>query len=233
MTVERCLIVNADDFGLSAGVNRGVIRAHDKGIVTSASLMVHMPAAAQAVALARSRPSLSLGLHVDIGEWYYENGRWIAQYQRALPNDLQALKAAVCAQLELFRCLTDTQPTHLDSHQHVHKREPIRSILCELAMELGVPLRHFHPGLSYEGAFYGQDGEGTSLSGRIKDSFLVEIIQTLNCEVTELCCHPAAEVDFRSHYSNERLQELEALCSPIVFEAIVRERVSLASFANI
>ena len=50
MSPSRILIVNADDFGLSAGVNCGIVEAHDKGIVTSASLMVHMPAAAEAVA---------------------------------------------------------------------------------------------------------------------------------------------------------------------------------------
>ena len=80
ITGARHLIVNADDFGLSAGVNRGIVEAYDNGIVTSASLMVHKPAAAQAAALARSRPSLGLGLHIDIGvvgravEWWRATG---------------------------------------------------------------------------------------------------------------------------------------------------------------
>ena len=47
----------------------GIVKAYDSGIVTSASLMVHMPAAAEAAALARERPLLSLGLHLDVGEW--------------------------------------------------------------------------------------------------------------------------------------------------------------------
>ena len=55
MSPSRILIVNADDFGLSAGVNCGIAEAHDEGIVTSASLMVHMPAAAEAVTLVRNR----------------------------------------------------------------------------------------------------------------------------------------------------------------------------------
>jgi predicted glycoside hydrolase/deacetylase ChbG (UPF0249 family) len=77
---KKILIVNADDFGLSAGVNAGIIRAHEHGIVTSASLMVRWPAAAAAAALTRSHPRLSVGLHVDLGEWIYENDRWRQVY---------------------------------------------------------------------------------------------------------------------------------------------------------
>ena len=65
----RYLIVNADDFGQSRGINRGITEAHEQGIVTSASLMVRWPAAPEAAAYARSHGSLSLGLHFDFGEW--------------------------------------------------------------------------------------------------------------------------------------------------------------------
>jgi len=64
MTPRR-LIVNADDFGLRAGVNRGIIEAHKNGIVTSASLMVNRPYAAEAADYARGHPKLSVGLHFD------------------------------------------------------------------------------------------------------------------------------------------------------------------------
>jgi predicted glycoside hydrolase/deacetylase ChbG (UPF0249 family) len=64
--MRRILIVNADDFGLSGGVNRGVARAHDEGIVTSTSAMVRRDAIDEAAQLARERPKLSVGLHVDL-----------------------------------------------------------------------------------------------------------------------------------------------------------------------
>ncbi len=57
MPAKRYLIVNADDFGLSEGVNRGIIRAHEQGIVTSASLMVRGAAAAEAARYARAAPA--------------------------------------------------------------------------------------------------------------------------------------------------------------------------------
>ena len=74
---KRYLIVNADDFGRSPGVNRGIIEAHGSGIVTSASLMVRWPAAAEAAAYAREHPDLVVGLHFDLGEWIYREGAWL------------------------------------------------------------------------------------------------------------------------------------------------------------
>ena len=70
MTTQRFLIVNADDFGQSSGVNRGIIQAHCTGIVTSTSLMVRWPAATEASALSLKYPDLNIGLHLDLGEWY-------------------------------------------------------------------------------------------------------------------------------------------------------------------
>src|SRR5438477_214415 len=79
----RCVIVNADDFGQSPGVTQGIIEAHQHGIVTSASLMVNWPAAAEAAAYGRAHADLSLGLHFDVGEWCYRNEKWIVLYQVA------------------------------------------------------------------------------------------------------------------------------------------------------
>ena len=67
--MTRTLIVNADDFGRSAGINAGVAQAHDDGVVTSTSAMVCWPGAAEAAALVRERPTLGVGLHVDLSEW--------------------------------------------------------------------------------------------------------------------------------------------------------------------
>src|SRR5215210_6058372 len=99
MPPDRFLIVNADDFGQSPGVNRGVIAAHERGIVTSASLMVRWPAAAEAAAYARARPGLSVGLHVDLGEWVYRDGAWAARYEVARADDRAAVAAELARQL--------------------------------------------------------------------------------------------------------------------------------------
>ena len=77
---QRQLIVNADDFGQSRGVNRGIITAHRDGIVTSASLMVRWPAVADAAAYARRHSNLSVGLHIDLGEQIMRGGEWVPLY---------------------------------------------------------------------------------------------------------------------------------------------------------
>ena len=62
----KYLIVNADDFGASRGINRGIIEAHRHGIVTSTSLMVNTPFSAEAAKLADEVRHLSVGLHVNL-----------------------------------------------------------------------------------------------------------------------------------------------------------------------
>src|SRR5713101_3047096 len=62
--MQRRLIVSADDFGMSPGVNAGVLRAHGEGILTETSLMVNGNAAIEAVALALRTPTLGVGLHL-------------------------------------------------------------------------------------------------------------------------------------------------------------------------
>ena len=99
---ERVLIVNADDYGRSPGVNRGVIRAHEQGIVTSATLMVRWPAAEEAAAYARKSGSLSVGLHLDLGEWLYQDGEWQPRYEVLSEFSEEAIAKEIGAQLERF-----------------------------------------------------------------------------------------------------------------------------------
>jgi chitin disaccharide deacetylase len=226
---DRCLIVNADDFGLSAGVNRGVLRAHRQGIVTSASLMVHGAAAPAAAAVGRRHSGLSVGLHLDLCEWERRNGGWAPAYERV---DSAAVAAEIDRQLERFRTLVGRGPTHLDSHQHVHRDEPARSLIADVAGSLGVPLRHAGP-VRYCGAFYGQASDGTPLPEGIGPDALVSIVRDLPAGFTELCCHPSEEAELRSSYAAERLVELRSLCDPRVRRAVDAAGVRLCSFHDL
>jgi len=232
MTLRRTLIVNADDFGLDPGINRGVARGHEEGIVTSATLMVRAPAAVEAASYARAHPRLDLGLHVDLGEWVYRDEAWVARYEVVSLEDADAVGAEVRRQLESFRSLVGREPTQLDSHQHVHKREPARSLLKEVADGLGVPLRHESPDIRYCGAFYGQTTEGLPLPDAITAGHLVEILKGLDPGVTELACHPGDGVEPPVAYNHERARELEALCAPEVRDAVVTLGIELSTFAR-
>jgi len=226
---ERVVIVNADDFGRSVGVNRGIIQAHEHGIVTSASLMVRWPDAKQAAAYARG-DSLSVGLHLDLGESVYRDGEWHARYEVIAPQTADAVRGEVSSQLEQFERLMGRPPTHLDSHQHVHFSEPTRTALVLAAERLGVPVRGFTPGITYSGAFYGQDGYELPFPDAITVEALIGEIERLEPGVTEIGCHPATHADHDSTYGAERIQELKTLCDPRISAAIVRCGVSLRSF---
>jgi predicted glycoside hydrolase/deacetylase ChbG (UPF0249 family) len=230
MVAERFLIVNADDFGLSDGVNRGIQQAHEQGIVTSASLMVRWPAAVAAANYAREHPELSVGLHVDLGEWTYRPDGWVCLYEVVPHEDEKAVAQEVTSQLTAFRHLLGRDPTHLDSHQHVHQKGSPHFILAGLAQELGIPLRNFSPQVNYLRGFYGQKKTGEPLPEAISVDGLIRLVANLPPGITELGCHPGEAHDLDSLYRNERLQEVMTLCHPRVRAALVAAGIELRSF---
>jgi len=144
------LIVNADDFGLTPGINRGILRAYQDGIVTSASLLVTGSAFEEAVALARHYPELDVGLHLALVEeravlgpdvlptLVDETGRFprtSAEFiQRAILGGISwhEVEQEIAAQIALFQ-KTGLRLSHLNSHQHLHMFPPVFQIVRRLA----------------------------------------------------------------------------------------------------
>ena len=179
---DTFLIVNADDFGFSRGVNRGIAEAHENGIVTSASLMVKQNGAEDAARYASRRPTLDVGLHVDLDGEAARRRPW-RRPRRAPVGTLEDVRRDMEAQLARFRQLLGTDPSHLDSHRHRHRYEPVRSLVLELAEGLGVPLREADRRIRFCGDFYGQrDGrpwpEGIH-PGAEPPRIIARVVQTL------------------------------------------------------
>jgi predicted glycoside hydrolase/deacetylase ChbG (UPF0249 family) len=223
------LIVNADDFGRSSGINHGIATAHEHGVVTSASLMVRWPAAAAAADYARDRSGFSVGLHLDLGERAFDGDGWQPVY------DVEAdePEVEVRRQLARFRELVGRGPTHIDSHQHVHREEPLASIVRAVGSEFHVPVRSASPEIRYCGEFYGQTGQGEPLPEAVTVGALLAIIASLPAGTTELGCHPGEPFDLESTYREERRREIEALCDPRVRAAISAEAIELCSFSDL
>ena len=228
--MDRFLIVNADDFGLSLGVNRGILRARRDGILTSASLMVRAEAARDA---ARWAHEIDLGLHIDLGEWNYREGEWIKRYERVSTEDSDAVEHEIRQQLRLFEELTGKLPTHLDSHQHVHWHEPARTITKRVARKLDVPLRGVGATIRYCGSFYGQSGKGISCPEAISVYSLIDLLASLPPGVTELACHPGDDALLHSSYRLERSLEVAALCDPRVRHVIEEEGIRIITFDDL
>jgi predicted glycoside hydrolase/deacetylase ChbG (UPF0249 family) len=213
----KSLIVNGDDFGATHGINLGVIEAHEKGILTSASMMVDPPASAEAARLCARSPTLGVGLHVVLGS----------------RPDSAPEEAEVERQLERFVELTGHLPTHIDAHRHVHRDRHLLPAFRAVAERHKLPLRD-HCGVRHIGKFYGQwDGE-THLE-QIGPNALADIVGTeVEDGFNELCCHPGyVDGDLASSYTLERETELETLCDPDV-TALLRERgISLVTFREV
>jgi hopanoid biosynthesis associated protein HpnK len=144
--------VNADDYGLSSGVNAGVLAAHRDGLVTSATLMVNMPAAAEAVAAAP--PTLALGLHLNLTSGspcagaarapslVNADGRFVRLDRLALRLAAGRVRRAdlereIAAQVERALGL-GAALDHLDGHHHIHAHPAVLPVVLQLAAWYGV-----------------------------------------------------------------------------------------------
>ena len=227
------LIVNGDDFGMSPGTNAGVARAHREGILTSTSLLVRWPSARDAALEARAMPGLAVGLHLDLGEWTYEDETWRPLYHVVDTSDAAAVAAELERQVEAFRGLLGTDPTHLDSHQHVHREEPARALVAAMGERLGRPVRHLSPSIRYMGDFYGQSADGASYHHAVSVAGLIGLIGRLPAGTVELACHPSTAPDMAGMYRHERMVELSTLCDPAVRQALAAADVELRSFRDL
>jgi predicted glycoside hydrolase/deacetylase ChbG (UPF0249 family) len=195
--------------------------------------MVRGAAAEAAADYARDRASFSVGLHLDLAECRYENGEWIVSYEVVDTRDAAAVQRECERQLRKFESLMRRRPTHLDSHQHVHRSEPARSIVSQIAAELNVQLRDCSPVVSYYGGFYGQTSEGDPYPDGVSVTALVSAIENLPAGWTELGCHPGYVDDLDSVYRLEREAEVRALCSDAARAALRRCGAQLRSFAEV
>jgi predicted glycoside hydrolase/deacetylase ChbG (UPF0249 family) len=221
----RYVVVNADDFGASPGVNRGIVESHRRGIVTSTSLMVEMPGSREAAGLARESSSLSVGLHVSLPD-----KEWKSDADLPTPA---AVRAALEAQLGRFEELLGRPPTHLNSHHHIHTRPFLLPHFEALASGCAIPLRDCS-GIRYCSRFYGQWG-GESRPEEVSAEALIRVLETETAEgLTELGCHPGRpDPALASSYSAERELELRALCDERVRSFVEREAIVLVGFDEV
>jgi chitin disaccharide deacetylase len=155
----RKLIVNADDFGLTAGVDRAIIETHIGGVVSSATLMANGAAFDDAVAAARSAPNLSVGCHVVLVDGtpvsppdavdtllairsaepdkFYSSLSAFAARAMLGGFDRDQLVAEVTAQIRKIQS-AGLQVTHLDTHKHAHVFPEIFAALLRAARICGV-----------------------------------------------------------------------------------------------
>jgi predicted glycoside hydrolase/deacetylase ChbG (UPF0249 family) len=155
----RRLVVNADDFGLTPGVSRGIIKAHREGIVTSTSVMINIPYAEESLRLAQKEaPDLDIGLHLNltagrpisppdaIPDLVTSSGDFLdldALLDRIESVDLTQVRREFTAQIERFREIMGHLPDHLDGHHYITARSHrTAELLIELAQGISCAIRN-------------------------------------------------------------------------------------------
>jgi predicted glycoside hydrolase/deacetylase ChbG (UPF0249 family) len=248
------LIVNADDFGRSAGVDDGIVRAHREGIVTSATFMTNAPSTPHAASLARATPTLDLGVHhvltyarplsdpARIPSLVREDGSfWRPSQLMARPIERSEALTEYRAQYARARELVGREPTHVDTHHWVHDHPALSWAVCELARDTGAAARTHTPGQRDE---YRATGVRTpdhftrefQHPGHIEVADLLAFLARLEDGVTELMCHPAEldpELVATSAYARERPIELATLTDKRVRAALESQRIALTTFAEL
>jgi hopanoid biosynthesis associated protein HpnK len=153
----RSLIVNADDLGLTVGVNNGIFDSHDRGVLTSASLFANAPATEDAIARTLRRPSLGVGCHLtlvdgqptlpptQVPSLIEGDGRFRRSWKPFIVScllgrvSLGEVEQELTAQIDRIRS-TGLTLTHLDAHKHVHAYPPIFAIVTRLAQRFRIPV---------------------------------------------------------------------------------------------
>lgn len=252
MSAARRLIVNADDFGLTRGVSRGILECYQNGIVTSTTLMVNRGAdPAQLEALRSS--GLGVGLHVNLtlgtpisdprrvaslldGEGQLVRDPCV-QAERAKPDEA---RIEMGNQIEEFQRLMGRFPTHLDSHHHVAKDGALLDLLCFFAHALRIPMRAQDAQVRARARkdrirtpdhFMGESGPDPYWS---RERVLEQLV-ALPPGVSEFMTHPGyfdEELAY-SRYGKQRETEVAGLTAPEARALLTREGIHLAHFGNL
>jgi hypothetical protein len=254
MRVMKRLIVNADDFGRSAGVNAGVLEAHTRGIVTSATAMVLEPSAARGIREAAERaPRLSLGLHFTLTGGgppasaardvpTLAPGGVFPRRREEMPASLPAeeVRRELEAQIGVFQVLARKRPSHLDCHHHVSLHPSVEPVVAAVAKKYSLPVRGAN-----DDSMRRLRAAGVRTTDRFVDRFygegagfetLMEILESLPEGTTELMCHPGRadeRLKATSTYAAEREGEIDVLCDPAVRRELKTAGVRLIGYEEL
>lgn len=241
----RYIIVNADDFGLSPSVNKGIIEAHRNGIVTSTTVMMNMPYAYEAIQYRKAFPNLGFGVHLvltqgmALGKDYqtltYENGIFKEENIRQRSFDIDEVIQEWTLQIDAFYEM-GIKPTHLDSHQSIHRFEELQSACLTIQDKYKLPFRnHFqywHPKLKVKSAFFNK-----FYKEKLSLTTLISAINRINDgQVLEIMCHPGLndeDLKALSPYADERQIELDLLCSLELKKQLSDLNVRLVNYSDI
>ncbi|MBT2215978.1 chitin disaccharide deacetylase [Virgibacillus dakarensis] len=240
------LIINADDFGYSKGVNLGIIEAYKNGIVTSSTMMTNMPFADDAAALAKVNPGLGVGVHLvldcgfpvnnNVPSLIDKEGKFRKIDGMSWNAEERDIEKEYTSQIEKFLSF-GLVPTHLDSHHHLHGHEKVFPIVEKLANKYNLPIRNVtnHSGATqlnmvqyFDQRFYGD---------QLTSDVLLKILDKVGSyDSAEIMTHPAyidEALLSGSSYALQRARELTILTDKKILQNILDKDVELVTYRDI
>jgi len=252
--VQRLLIVNADDFGLSKGVNFGIIEAARHGVVTSTTAMMNAPAVEHAAELSAQTPQLGVGLHfvlsfgcplTDMPSLARDGrlGKWVWEVAEQGTLNSQEVERELVCQYQRFLDVFGRAPTHIDSHHHVHLIPQVYAIVAKFADEKGLPVRIDREVVAQNAIMLTDERSSDSFASNfyaenVTEAFFLDILDSAvarNDRSIEIMCHPGF-VDKplqESKYCYPRLEELEVLTAPSLKAAVTARGFRLGNFSDL
>lgn len=227
------VIINADDFGLTEGINNGIITAHTNGVVTRATLMMNGMAVDHAVKLAKAHPSLKVGIHLALsyGKPLSEkvdllvdesNTFKFTKYETNLtPLEIEQVEQEWDTQIQAF-LKTGLTLDHIDSHHHVHGWACLQPVVKRLFDRYQLPFRYTEQ-LENPSDMSLTESLWLDFYGDLAQPNLFEQLLKQQAETIEVMTHPAYVDETllkTSSYTYERERELDVLTSLEVPEAI-------------
>lgn len=246
------IIINADDFGLTDGCNEGIIKAIKKGVVTSTTVMMNMPYAKEGIDKLKTMNFQSVGIHLtltcgtptlpseEVSSLTDEENKFFKRKEKLFPNMyLDEVEKELRNQIELF-IKTGLKPTHLDSHHHIHIYDGVREIVCKLAKEYNLPLRHVDEKtksyLNINNIMTTDKFSMDFYGGKVQINTLKRILSSFDGDALEIMVHPAIideELVRVSSYNKERVRELEILTSDEIKRWIDKKSYVMIGYDNL
>ncbi len=250
------LIINADDFGFTDGVTEGIIRSIHEGVVTSTTAMACVAGAAKRLARSANALPGCIGAHLQLTTGHALSDPWtiptLCEADGAFPISKKALNQARTKEIVMeweaqFRFLCDAgiEPTHIDTHHHVHKYPNVFEAYCEIARRFNVPARALTPAMREDLRRANIDCPDVMIVEFYGDGmtapWLLELIDqamdsTIPPETIEVMCHPSMQCEELNHlskYVHERITELGVLCAAGLRERLAEHGFSLVAYPRL
>ncbi len=239
------LIVNADDFGRTHGINLGVLECFKNGIVTSATVMINMPFAKEAVQIAADN-KIPLGLHLNItgGETYFTGPTYLfgdkGKVKEAYKNngslsaqDMDLIVKEYEAQIAEFFGLANKMPTHLDHHHNVQKIDGYNIKYFDFIKRVQLPTRTRFKNIGIKNPDKIIDNFFTD--GELTKSHLLKLITTVIDGTSELITHPSLITgeSLDSYTEIPRFKQTQLLTDPEIKEVIKEKNIKLISYTDL